>query len=129
MGNKSKIDIITEFKDIELECLGIEPVLYRSVSKYLSNNLHYTVTEKYGFQVYSKKDMKKNGNKFMLNPLKHKPIIAKIEKVWDVSSHTAYMLFNQWKRDMHIAIKLREDITKYWDYVQIPLIHEKKRNG
>ena len=121
---EAEIKLIKEKKLVELECLGIDPRLYRSVGKWLDRNYHFAVSQKYGLQVFEKNSPEKEGWKFILHPLKWDPILKRLIQVWDITKTEAYLIINEWKRDMAITLRMRDNVNKYWDFIQIPLIHE-----
>ena len=107
MFNDAEKNLLIKKRYAELECIGIDPVLYFNVVKYLNRCLSFSV---------------KDGIEQIYQKSKHmyiEDIGTLIMDIFGVDDEYTSLIIVEWKRDRLIYHNMMEKQTKYYDYLTL----------
>jgi hypothetical protein len=115
MGS-DKQKYLAKWKRIELEALGIDPVLFHLVCTYI-NKKYVHITKGTGTYFIFKVGDIKSG------PVENRELVSDIKNFFGIKPRMARKMLVEWERERIIYQKLSDEATLHWDYMTVPLLY------
>lgn len=111
-----KVEILLKKRYTELEMLGISPQLYFVSCKYINKIARVVIDENDNVFVFETKKNNRKRNNFITT----QTISNQLANVLGVNKLLTNLIVNEWLRDSIITFNMKKDISKYWEYLNLP---------
>ena len=111
--NKECIKILQKKRNLELECLGIEPVLYGNVCRFINRTAQVVIKDGAIKILDTNPEREAMRRKFVsINGLS-----TEIEKTYGIKRRLTQLMINEWLRESVILVNMGKDISNNWEFI------------